>query len=768
MADPVPPALQPILISTPHRWAALVSGLLLGAIGFLPLFAGPGYEAALAAGLILPTAAAMVTAVEAARRRELPLRVYVRGITTGTVLALIGYLIALLHGVRVGFCDPWGGSLYYWLGGGAGSLVGGAWGAIAGLLASTRRRRRTGTAILLAFLGPATGVCVSLLRFYTTPMVFAFDPFFGYFAGPLYDTVVFGLARLAWWRAGTACSLLAGAALLRHWRWSSGGLDWRWLPPAAWSWFGVGAALVSFSMTAYGGRFGHWSTAAVVQRALGRETRGERCTVWSSPSVPEREAALLAGDCDRHVAELETYFETSAPARITVFLFDDAAQKARLMGASRTQIAKPWRHEIYIQYAPFPHPVLRHELAHVVAGSFGQGPFAVGGPIRGIIPDPGRIEGVAEAAAPDEDADLTLQQWARAMRDLEQLPPLASVFRLTFLAHNGSTAYTVAGAFVDWLHSRYGPAVIRQWYGGMDLQEATDGKSLQDLEREWLESLDQVGISPAALHAARWRFDRPAIFGRRCPRRVDELSAAAAAALTHGDFRAAREHYEQVLDLDPGQLRARLGWGTCAVRAGNTAEARDWLTAISNDDRLTGLQRARAAEDLADLDLALGDATRARDAYAGVAALTLAEDVLRTLDLKRAGAGNPLARQSLVELLIGAPPHAPNWGAAAALLGRWSALDPDDGTPDYLLGRNFYQQGRWELAADHLDRALARHFDLPRVRDEALRIRLLVACALGDATTATRVYRRWEIDNASSQARQQGTRDRARRCGVEL
>ncbi len=102
------------------------------------------------------------------------------------------------------------------------------------------------------------------------------------------------------------------------------------------------------------------------------------------------------------------------------------------MGAADTLIAKPWRHEVYVQLSAYPHPVLGHELAHVVAGSFGRGPFRIAGSAGGLWPDPGLIEGVAVAASPDDD-ELTDAQWAHAMLDLGSLPPMASVFSLGFL-----------------------------------------------------------------------------------------------------------------------------------------------------------------------------------------------------------------------------------------------------------------------------------------------------------------------------------------------
>ena len=45
--------------------------------------------------------------------------------------------------------------------------------------------------------------------------------------------------------------------------------------------------------------------------------------------------------------------------KIHSFYFLTPDDKARWMGARQTYIAKPWRHEIYIQHEEFPHATLR-------------------------------------------------------------------------------------------------------------------------------------------------------------------------------------------------------------------------------------------------------------------------------------------------------------------------------------------------------------------------------------------------------------------------
>jgi hypothetical protein len=107
----------------------------------------------------------------------------------GVVLAVAGFLVMLLHGARVGFCDPSEGLWLFVLGPGFGAVLGGAWGALVGLVAgrvATGRPRwqRRALAVGCGLLGPLAGVVVSVYRFLSSPVVFAFDPFFGVFFGP--------------------------------------------------------------------------------------------------------------------------------------------------------------------------------------------------------------------------------------------------------------------------------------------------------------------------------------------------------------------------------------------------------------------------------------------------------------------------------------------------------------------------------------------------------------------------------------------------------
>src|SRR5262245_52761339 len=112
--------MRPLLRSVPSIVGLIVVVVSMAVIGFLPLFGGPGYESALAAGLIVPSVAAVVTAIDVVRGRPEPFDAFCRGTAMGALYGGAAYGVSLLHGARTGFCDVLGGSAHFALGPGVG------------------------------------------------------------------------------------------------------------------------------------------------------------------------------------------------------------------------------------------------------------------------------------------------------------------------------------------------------------------------------------------------------------------------------------------------------------------------------------------------------------------------------------------------------------------------------------------------------------------------------------------------------------------------
>jgi hypothetical protein len=336
------------------------------------------------------------------------------------------------------------------------------------------------------------------------------------------------------------------------------------------------------------------------------------------------------------------------------------------------------------------------------------------------------------------------------------------LFKMSFFGQPASRAYTAAGAFLRFVHGRFGAEALRRWYAGEELERVT-GRSTQELDREYRARLTQIQLPETVLNTARARFDRPSFFQRRCPRVIDRLAADAAARLAMGDVTGAREAYREVLALDAVDPTARVGLAACAARSGELEAARQAYEALWRDAGAPLWARLLSLEARGDLLLRQGNYEAARGVYTELAANIAEPDRLRTLDVKRRAAPG-LAGEALVMLLVG-DELGPSWDVAAAKLGEWAAAEPATGLADYLLGRNLMLRGRHRHAARYLDRALSRGMAEPSVLDETLRLRLVIACALADPPSA-RPLRDRILSRTHSPARRAALAQFAERCGL--
>ncbi|NUP12155.1 MAG: hypothetical protein HOW73_39415 [Polyangiaceae bacterium] len=752
------------------RWSALISrlrtpsgiaiavSLVFGlAMGMVPGFGGPGYEIALVTGIVMPSVVAIATAIELGRRDDAPFELLARGASIGALATVATFVATSIHGLRNGFCDPLSGYEIVALGPGIGLVVAGAWGWAASELArflpdrGARARLRRVARVVFALAGPLGGIAVSLARYYTSPIIFAYDPFAGYFSGTIYDTVL-DYGTLGTYRLGTAATAVATIVVAIHLRRTERGHARPALigRPGLLA-IGVVAALASAIVTASGPRLGHWNTRASIEEELGGRIEGDRCLVVYARSLRPERVRRFAAECEAHVALVESWWGARGPEKITAFLFSGEGEKARLMGASGTNVAKPWRAEVYVQDMDFPHRVVGHELMHVVAASDGQGPFRVAGSWGGYLPNPGLIEGVAVAASPKED-DLSPMEWAKAMKDLEILPRLSQLFTLGFLGENSSMAYTVSGAFVGWIHDEYGAEVVRRWYGGEALESLTH-KSLADLEADWHVALDRIALAEAAKVQAKARFDRPGFFARRCPRIVDQCREQADVMASSGDIDGALEQLARARSFDPDNPSLRLEEASALVAGTEREKGLALYETIANDPNAPAFARDRAIEALGDQALKFGDVDAARARYESVLPRIIDEAKLRTLYVKLRATEDAELRVAIVTLLLGVGRQEPDRTAAAALLGTIDRDRPNDGLAAYLLARHFVDAGSYETASAHLDRALSRTITVPRVRIEALRLRILSAVAIADCPAAAKTLVDYEREPDVSPSR---------------
>jgi tetratricopeptide (TPR) repeat protein/putative Mn2+ efflux pump MntP len=721
---------RPLTLLRSERLAlyfAVAAGVVLC---LLPLAGTLGPESALAIALWLsPWAAATGAARALWARRE--------SVRTGLLLARaiglawlpLAVMVGLvaLNALRVKTCEPFSGLAFIALG----PFMSVTFAAVVGVALGSVVNRRW-AAITLAVLVPFVAIAVALYRFVSTPGVYFFGHFYGYFPGTFYDRRIDVPDAWLSHRLLTVLLALGLWALLETLRHTRTGL----MSPARISKhpvlaaFSVACAIGSLWIARNAHELGHTTSRAHVEHKLGLAIEGERCRVVLPRETKLADAHRLAEDCDFRIGQVERTLGVKERERITAFFFRSASEKRALMGAARVYIAKPWRREVYLQLSEYPHPILAHELAHVVARVAASGPFGVPGALGGVIPEPTLVEGMAVALEPAPRGELTPHQWARAAHEVGVAQPLASLLGPRFFGANQQLAYTLAGSFLRYVLDTQGAETVRRIYREADVERVLK-KPFATLEREWKAWLTKVPLPREAQALAKQRFERPSVFSQVCPHAVERLDQELSAALSAGDLGRAIDTCRAVLTIDPKDTDARATLSGVLARTGQVQAAQAELAALEGPKRAPSATIAAARTSLADAAFMRGDHAAAERAYRALLSEPQAEEELRQLEVKLLAleAGDP-TRRLLGELLIGRDGAAADARTAMHLI---HALYPQrtDGLAHYLEARQLARAERHDLAFPLFREALSRGLPTRRLIVEALRARALSAYVVG-------------------------------------
>ncbi len=708
--------------TSPFRWRLFLGWLAAsGALGvvssFLPLFETPGYEISLAAALLCSLGAGHLAACLPARvRNQLApfpgavrpgLVLYARAARFGLALLAPVALASALNTLRVPPCNAGEGLLFFLLVPVPAVLFAAAVGVLAGL--ATPGPKTAGIAWLLAWLA---GVGAALLEFHSSPAVSSFGPFHGWFPGVLYDELVAVPGRLVTYRAATLVQIALVLALA-EWLVDPGRLRLsvaraRGRRPH----FGVVIALTATVAALHfaGPVLGHRTRRTDLEALLPVATSAPGLVLRFPAGTHARAVSALTADAAFSLHQVERFLGAPAGGPIEVFFFAGESQKAEAIGAARTNVTKPWRGEVYVLLDTVPHWVLRHELAHAVAARFADGPFAVPGAFGGLVPDPGLVEGLATAAQGPR-GDLTVHQWAAAMKREGLLPETGRLFGLGFFGLSAATAYTAAGSFCRFLVERHGAAALRAAYSGSSWKEAA-GAGLPDLTAEWHEFLGGVPLGESDLATARHRFDRPSVIGSTCVHEVARLRERAEAEERAGRFEEARETLTEAHRRSGGATGTRFALFLALARSGDPDEVRTEAGRLLDDDAIGAVRKDAIREILADLG-APGPVAAAE--YAKLARGTASEDARRSLEVKARLAELPANLSAPLLAVLARQPResAPPEPVFLLAVARAARLVPDDPLLAYLLAR---QHCRFE---DHAT-CLALLDPLPGAGDAAL------------------------------------------------
>ena len=706
-------------------WIGIAVGLGVG-LGMVPLLGVLGFELAVITSVF---AAIMGADVGAALARQMqhelaagprlerfgyPLRTLARGAGTAIGLALaivmIPALIAAVRGIWVPTCDWWFGLQSYLAMPIVTCVLAAATGFALGVVTGPRR-------FLGAFVAQLPAIVVAVLatyRFYSEPPVFTYNAILGFFPGNLYDENVQLHWALVWSRLEQAAWVLAllgvvGAFLdvptLRVRRPSRPG----GMRPLAYALAAIGIAggLVLHYLS---GVLGYAIDGKDIQAVLGgRKETAHFVIYYARTKDIEGDIDLIAADHELRYAQVVRQIGVEPKRKLRSYYFANTRQKYKLFGAKDVEMAKPWLGDIYLDHRSFPHGSLRHEIAHAIAGEFGDPIFHVAARrVLGVpvLMSPALIEGLAVAL----DWPMTYDrpnphESVRAMQDLKQQPRLDQLFGLQFFSVSSARGYTTAGSFLKFLLDKYGPEKLRAVYQSGGDFEAAYGKPRAELQREWLAMIATIDIPKAQVAASAERFRGTSVFQRPCPHAIAKRRAQAAEAYAEGDRARATKLQRAVCKDAPEEPRHQLELGDYLSRGSEAerAEAKAlWKTLADDEAHVTSSLRAQAIERLARLAGVRGDFKSARELVAIGQALPIEQADRRSLDgmafaLDHEGPAGGALRGYFFGVAI-----SPMQDALTAVVA-----EPNLGLAHYFYGLQAALRDDWATSARELDLALA-------------------------------------------------------------
>lgn len=693
------------LLGDAFELRALRIGLLLHvllAIGlcFVPLFDVLGFERALASGLLAgPVSAAVgVSMVRAARAKGGGDLARIASYAIGISLLLL--VPTLVAGIVVELanqpCDQEQGFLFLFLVAGGNAIFGAAIGVSAASISS--RKYWPGILVATVFILFLSRALYSL---YSEPQIFIYSVPFGFWPGSLYDEELSVSAALWTFRGHTFLVGLAAIALARMFA-DARTLTFQLERPRVTALLGTMVlTLLAVAVYRNGERLGFDLSRATIERELSRRVRTQHFDLFISPSITPDQVSRLEEDHELRYRQLVKFFGYEPSGRIKSFIYANADEKARLMGAANTQIARPWAQEIHINGFEVPHGVLKHELAHVFAATVATGTFKTPATL-GVFVNIGVVEGIAVAA--DWPAnELTVHGWTRAMRELKLAPDPRTILNPAgFWAISSARAYTVAGSFIRWLVDTEGMKKFAVLYSTNDFDRAY-GKSLDSLVGDWEKFVDAEPLPKEELAIAEHRFKRPGIFQKVCAHKAANLSREGYERLHSGDLEGGIDRLEQLLGYAPAAIAPLVDISEALAKAGRLEDARRYAKRALDTPAITEKNRAEALEAIGGLDWREGQIERAKSAFEEVLAVHISSSSerlqwARLLALSRSANEIDVLKRFLIGELSGAK--------ALVELGGVARNHPGDALVRYLYGRQLEAAGAFAEGIVELEAAV--------------------------------------------------------------
>ncbi len=591
--------------------------------------------------------------------------------------------------------------------------------------------------IFIGFITILIIALYALWKLYHGVSIFVYNPIFGFFPGPLYDeaipitlTLIISRITVLFW----------GILLLLALRIASG---FRNNLIRIWDVLLLVILVIAIITTHLNeSKIGiSYTRDYITQNILSNSIETENFVIYYAPGTPEaKDIELIAMDHEWRYKQLKEALDLDSTQKIKSYLYPDIKTRKMLTGAGETTIANPIHSEIHLIYDSFPHPVLKHELVHVMAGEFGNN-------VLKLSPKIGLLEGIA-VAVDWRGQRFTPHEWSKVMVEMGIAPQIEDIVGFGFWYASSEVGYTLMGSFSRYLIDSYGIEKFKSAYktGNFSIY----GKNLGELSLEWQEFIKTVETQSQTKAIAEARFSRPSIFQATCPRKVAELKNQGYESFENDNYYEAKNTFSEALtynNSDPNLI--------------------NWLAYShyyeGNFDRALEIANSSTPGSKIDKDLLknlegnavwqMGNAEEALQIFKNLLNEQLPDSTKRELEIKI----ETISENSQVEDNIRQFFGTRDKVLQLTYLQNAIMSDPLYAPSYYLKGRLLFNKGEYEKAIPELIRAYLLELPSYRLTNENLRILGISLFAKGNYDQSIAVFEELMRIEENEAARQYAT-----------
>jgi tetratricopeptide (TPR) repeat protein len=367
------------------------------------------------------------------------------------------------------------------------------------------------------------------------------------------------------------------------------------------------AAVFLFCFIFFPDQTGAGSNKRYVSSVMSATVETPNAVVFYDPSsLTKGRAERAARFAEWYIHEINEAIPMPESRRARVMLYADNEQKLRLTGAADYLFSAPWRVEVHMTDDRVDDSVFKHELTHALMSAYGRGVF-------GTPYNMGVVEGIAEAVEQDFFRGLEFQEnFAAAVKAGAIAPASKTMSTAGFGSSSMWKSYEMAGAFTGFLIYKYGQEKYTEYYASPN-PEKVYGKTISELNDEWIEWLSGMEVSAYALRIAQMRYDDekyPAFYKKRCPRigplpGTEEPWAAVASMMEDGEYTKSAELCEETHSKD-GNADWLVKKAKSLLKAGRYDEAAESARSVMASKKATNEAKDSAMAALAAAHAATG------------------------------------------------------------------------------------------------------------------------------------------------------------------